>query len=267
MDAGLTWHQAMAWTHRVGFSPHEPAQRHFTTSVDVGDHVARVVLQRCRAAAARHGIEPPWIVDVGAGSGRLLGQLLALGFPGERLLGVDVRPAPDLPVQWIQDVAPECLPRVEGVVIAHEFLDDVPLDVVRDGHVLRVDGRPGPVASTGQRDWAKRWGEGPSGHSRDEAWARIVDCVIVGEAIAVDYPRGEPVGHRTGRRLRPDGTTDISAGVEFRSLRARTGGRLAPQHRMLPAGRGVQQRAELAVLRDRAGLGAFLWLFTDVPRA
>jgi hypothetical protein len=230
--------------------------------------VARVVLQRCRAAAARHDIERPWIVDVGAGSGRLLGQLLALGFPGERLLGVDVRPAPDLPVQWIQDVAPECLPRVEGVVIAHEFLDDVPLDLVRDGRVMRVDGRPGPVASRGQQDWAARWGEGPNGHSRDEAWAGIVDSVAAGEAIAVDYPAGVPVGHRSGRRLPPDATTDISAGVEFRSLRAVTGGWLVPQHRVLTGeGSTAQERAELTVLRDRAGLGSFLWLITDVPRA
>ena len=88
MDAGLTWRQALAWTHEVAFSPHEPAERHFTTSIDVGDHIARLVLGRCAAAAARHGIARPWIVDVGAGSGRLLGQLLDLGFPADRLLGV-----------------------------------------------------------------------------------------------------------------------------------------------------------------------------------
>lgn len=269
MDAGLTWREAMAWTHQVAFSPHQRAEDHFTTSVDIGDHVARVVLDRCRAAAARHGIERPWIVDVGAGRGRLLRQLLDLGFPADRLLGVDVRGAPDLPVGWIQGLAPDCLPRVAGVVLAHEFLDDVPADVVRDGRVLTVGGRPGEGAGAAATAWAARWGDGPNGLPRDEAWAGIVASVVVGEAIAVDYPRSPPVGHRNGRRLppEPDGATDVSAGVEFRALRDRTGGRIVPQHRVLSAeGTTAQERAELAVLRDRSGLGAFLWLFTDVPR-
>jgi len=266
----VTWAQAMAWTHEVAFSPHEPAQRHFTTSIDVGDHIARLVVQRCRAAAARHGIDRPWIVDVGAGSGRLLRQLLDLGFPADRLIGVDVRPAPDLPVWWIRGSAPRCLPEVEGLVFAHEFLDDIPCDVVHDDHVRTVAGGRGQVAGAADRQWAATWGDGPNGRHRDEVWSRIVACVRAGEAIAVDYPRSEPVGHRTGRRLpaQPDGATDISAGVEFRALRARTGGRIVPQHRILAksVAHTVQGQAELAVLRDRAGLGGFQWLLTDVPR-
>lgn len=268
MDAGLTWREALAWTHEVAFSPHEPAERHFTTSIDVGDHIARVVLSRCEAAAQRHGIRHPWIVDVGAGSGRLLGQLLNLGFPGDRLLGVDVRPAPDLPVRWIQGRAPDCLPRaIEGLVFAHEFLDDVPADVVCGGHVMTVPGRPGPAAGPGELAWAARWGEGLNGRTRDDAWARIVGCLAAGEAVAVDFPRSGPVGHRAGRRMAadPDGVTDVSAGVEFRSLRARTGGRIVPQHRVLAhlAANTLQERAELHVLRDRSGFGAFDWLFTE----
>ena len=86
MDAELTWANLMARTHEApgGFSSTQPAQAHFTTSVDVGTHIAAVVLARCEAAAGRHGIERPWIVDVGAGSGRLLAQLIALGFPADR---------------------------------------------------------------------------------------------------------------------------------------------------------------------------------------
>lgn len=258
----------MAWTHEVAFSPHEPAERHFITSIDIGEHIARVVLGRCEAVARRHGISRPWIIDVGAGRGRLLGQLLDLGFPADRLLGVDVRPAPDLPVEWIQGRAPDCLPTgVEGLVFAHEFLDDIPADVVRDGRVITAAGRPGPAAGSGELAWAARWGEGLNGWTRDEAWVRIVGCLAAGEAIAVDYPRGEPVGHRTGRRISadPDGATDISAGVEFRSLRARTGGRIVSQHRVLAHApvNTWQERAELRVLRDRAGFGAFDWLFTE----
>lgn len=248
-----TWAQAMRWTHE---DHGVRAEDHFSTSIDVGDHVARLLLQRCNDARLRHGIEDPWIVDVGAGGGRLLSQFLDLGFPGERLLGVDIRPKPDLPVNWIQGVAPDCLPHVAGLVIAHEFLDDVPADVVRDGHVMRVDGRPGPDASAEQLAWVARWGQGVCGLTRDRAWAAIVDSLEVGEAIAVDFPGGEHVGHLQGRRTAaiPDGR-DLSAGVDFRSLRASTGGRIVPQHRLFP---------DVPVLADRAGLGTFLWLFTDV---
>jgi hypothetical protein len=259
VDEGLTWHDAMAWTHQVAFSPHHAAERHFGTAIDVGDHIAREVLRRCRATARRYGIDDPWIVDVGAGSGRLLRQLLDLGHPPDRLLGVDVRPAPDLPVHWIQGVAPAAVPEVAGLLLAHEFLDDIPLDVVRDGHVLTTDGRPGPPATQAQCAWSARWGEGPCGLTRDDAWAALVSRVTVGQAIAVDYPRSLPVGHRRGRRMPAvaDGRTDISAGVEFRSLRDRTGGRLVPQHRVLPPSAGL--------LRDRGSFGSFLWLITDVP--
>lgn len=249
MDAGVAgWAELMRRTHQ---EKGVVAEEHFATSIDVGDHVARFVLQRCREVAQRYGIRRPWIVDVGSGSGRLLAQLLALGFPGDRLLGVDVRAAPDLPVQWIQGVAPDCLPPVAGVVFAHEFLDDVPADVVREGRVQRVDGTPGPAASPEQLQWVRRWGDGVCGLTRDDAWEAIVGTVIAGEAIAVDFPPSDPVGHRDGRR--GAWGADVCAGVEFRSLRARTGGRIVPQHRLFP---------QVPVLADRGGLGSFLWLFT-----
>lgn len=251
MDAGLTWSQAMRWTHQ---ERGVIAEEHFSTSIDVGDQVARLVLRRCQGVADQFGIDRPWIVDVGAGSGRLLAQLLALGFPADRLLGVDVRPAPDLPVHWIQGVAPDCLPPVRGLVFAHEFLDDVPADVVRDGRVVRVDGEPGPPATAAQVAWTRTWGDGVCGLSRDDAWQQIVDRVVVGQAIAVDFTGGLPVGHRHGRR----GVwgADVCAGVDFRSLRARTGGRVVPQHRLFP---------DHAVLGDRSGLGSFLWLTVTRP--
>ena len=256
MRGDWTWSEAMRWTHQ---EHGVRAEGHFSTSIDVGDHIARFVLARCLDAARRHVIAEPWIVDVGAGSGRLLRQLLDLGFPGDRLMGVDVRARPDLPVHWIQAVAPECLPPVEGLVFAHEFLDDMPADVVRDGRVELVDGSLAPAAAEEQQAWAARWGDGVCGLTRDDAWARIVASVTVGEAIAVDYPPTGMVGHLNGRRT--PGVVDdrdLSAGVEFRSLRTRTGGRVVPQHRLFP---------QEPVLADRAGLGSFLWLFTDVGRS
>ena len=270
MDAELTRSQVMARTHEAGdgFSRTQPAEEHFTTSIDVGNHVTKVVMQRCLAAARRHGIAEPWIVDVGAGSGRLLAHMIDLGFPAERLIGVDVRPAPDLPVHWIQGVAPACVPAVRGLLFAHEFLDDVPVEVVTDGLVLDRDGVPVGPAAPADLAWLQKWREGDSGvvgRRRDEVWRTLTSRVVVGEAIAVDYAGGGPVGHWRGRRHDARLGVDISAGVEFRSCRAATGGRLVPQHRILAElePQDVQGAAELAVLRDRAGLGAFQWLITD----
>ncbi len=272
MDAELTWANLMARTHEApgGFSSTHPAEAHFTTSVDVGTHIAAVVLARCEAAAGRHGIERPWIVDVGAGSGRLLAQLIALGFPADRLIGVDVRSAPDLPVHWIQGRAPGCVPPVRGLLFAHEFLDDVPVDVVADGQVVDHRGTPIGPAHPDDLAWLLQWtgsDTGVVGRRRDDVWRTLTSRVVVGEAIAVDYPTTHPVGHWRGRRTVAVPGVDISAGVELRSCREATGGRIVPQHRMLAAVRAqdVQETAELSVLRDREGLGAFGWLITDRP--
>jgi hypothetical protein len=108
------------------------------------------------------------------------------------------------------------------------------------------------------------------GLTRDGAWRSLVARVEVGEAIAVDFPGDLPVARRHGRVVEgvPDGGRDLCAGVELRSCRAATGGRIVPQHRILAgqSARGLAQPGELAVLRDRSGLGAFNWLITDVGR-
>ncbi len=269
----MTWSQAMDWTHHDdrGFSHTEQAQDHFVTSIGIGDHVARVVLGRCQAAAMRHGIQDPWIVDVGAGDGRLLRQLLDLGFPADRLLGVDVRPAPeDLPVKWIRGIAPDCVPAVRGVLLAHEFLDDIAVEVVDGEYVLTTAGAPARSLTPDERLWLRTRTSSRSpvlGLRRDEVWAALVGKVSAGEAIAVDFMGGPPVGHRRGRRMPPrvSAGADLCAGVDLRACRALTGGRLVPQHRVLAqcVPRSTAQAAELRVLRDRAGLGSFGWLFTD----
>ncbi len=263
----------MDWTHRDerGFSCNEQAQDHFVTSIGVGDHVARVILDRCHAAAIRHGIQDPWIVDVGAGDGRLLGQLIGLGFPPDRLLGVDVRAAPpDLPVTWIQGIAPDCVPTVRGLLLAHEFLDDIPVDVVDRGYVLTTSGRQARSVTPAEMRWLQTWSSGQPGVlglRRDEVWAALVGKVSAGEAIAVDFMGGTPVGHRRGRRMPPgvSAGVDLCAGVDLRACRARTGGRLVPQHRVLEhcVPESATQAAQLRVLRDRCGLGSFGWLFTE----
>ena len=75
------------------------------------------------------------VLDVGAGSGDLLAQVhdRAPSVLRERLavIGVDVRP-PDFDIDWRIAWAPADLGigAVTGVVMAHEWLDEIPCDVV-----------------------------------------------------------------------------------------------------------------------------------------
>lgn len=270
----VSWQWAMADCHLAahGFSASQRAEDHFLTSVDIGDHVARVVLDTVQRVAADYAIERPVVVDVGSGRGRLLAQLAGLGHPPEDLIGVDVKGRPeDLPagVGWVQGPAPEAVPEVHGVLFAHEFLDDVPAQILdAAGQVLGPRGPTGR-AEPADREWVDRWGGPVVGRYRDEAWRTLVDRVSVGCAIAVDWMGGSVVGHRRGRRLPPvaDGDTDLSAGVDLRSCRALTGGRVVPQHRILADRRPTDPvgAAQWAVLTDRAGLGSFGWLITERP--
>ncbi|MGA0059513.1 MAG: SAM-dependent methyltransferase, partial [Planctomycetota bacterium] len=80
------------------------------------------------------------VIDIGSGSGRLLEQLRHFLPKRIRLLGVDRRPRPArLPpdIDWRQveiDDGPVDIPgddgHLDGLLIAHEFLDDIPCDVV-----------------------------------------------------------------------------------------------------------------------------------------
>ena len=151
-----------------GFYRHGLPGEHFRTSVTAADAV-RVSDSRARRPGRRRpGYPDPFdVVDVGAGGGELLAGLGAV--PARwRLTGVD------LSGRFTASV-----PRVIGLLIANEWLDNVPLDVVEDGRLVEVDergrradrrarerGRPGLgcalVARSGRRVEV--------GRPRDEAW-------------------------------------------------------------------------------------------------
>src|SRR6185295_15266894 len=95
---------------------------------------------------------------------------------------------------------------VAGVVVATEWLDNVPLDVAEfdDSGVLRYQlvepqtgaEMPGDPVSADDGAWADRWwAEAPRdagnrvelGGARDAAWARAVASLSRGIAITVDY--------------------------------------------------------------------------------
>ncbi|MEU3454120.1 SAM-dependent methyltransferase [Micromonospora sp. NPDC006766] len=206
------------------------------------------------------------VVDVGAGRGELLRALLA-GVSGEhaagsvpltdrvRLTAVERAPRPhDLPagIDWTTEIPAG----ITGLLIATEWLDNVPLDVAvrtADGwRYLLVDPatgaeREGDPATADDVAWLTHWWPTPTptpdameraevGRVRDEAWAGAVSKVERGLALAVDYGHlrdGRPAGgtltgYRAGRQVPPvpDGSCDVTAHVAIDSV-ASAGERIA----------------------------------------
>ncbi|MFY1634660.1 SAM-dependent methyltransferase [Solwaraspora sp. WMMB335] len=226
--------------------------RHFRTSAQSGTLLARAVLRlviRVDQLLGRPGQVD--LVDLGAGGGELLAAVHsattgATPVAGRlRLTGVDLAPRPaGLPdqIRWRHS-----LPHgFSGLLIATEWLDNVPLDVSE-----RVDGqpryrlvdpatgieRPGGPVTDADAAWLTRWwpalpdgGRAEIGRPRDEAWADAVRALRRGAAVAVDYghrssdrpPTGTLTGFRAGREVAaiPDGTCDITAHVAVDSAAA-----------------------------------------------
>jgi SAM-dependent MidA family methyltransferase len=211
--------------------PDSPPSAHFRTSVHASPVFAEAVLALARDAGLGT------VVDVGAGSGELLVALRDLD-PSLQLVGVDLRDPPGtLPsdIEWRRDIPAA----TDALLIANEWLDDVPVDAVEltdaGWRVLLVDPatgteRLGPPPVDADREWLDRWwpaGEvgdrAEVGRPRDEAWAAAVGSLRRGLAVAVDYahhrdrrpPSGTVTGYREGRQVPPvpDGSCDVTSHV------------------------------------------------------
>ncbi|HEY8450942.1 MAG: SAM-dependent methyltransferase [Micromonosporaceae bacterium] len=229
---------------------------HFRTSAQIGAGFAAALgrlLERVDAALGHP--DPLDLVDVGAGGGELLDSLTDAVPPALarrlRPVAVEVAPAPDGagagPVTWRRSMPPE----VTGLVLATEWLDNVPVDVAEvdpDGVVRYVlvdpaTGREalGPEVTGEDAEWLARWWpltvpgtRAEIGAPRDRAWARVVGAVRRGVALAVDYghvagdrpPFGTLTGYRHGREVPPvpDGTCDLTAHVAMDAVAAAGGG-------------------------------------------
>jgi SAM-dependent MidA family methyltransferase len=244
----MTWRQAMQ-TALYGpdgfYTRGEPPARHFRTSVHVSPRYAAAVLDLLRHVDAELG-HPGRIdlVDVGAGRGELLGQVLAgaAAEPGlaRRIAAhaVEVAPRPaglDPRIRW----AASPPTAITGLVVASEWLDNVPLDVVEltaaGPTLVQVDTgtgaeRPGPPPDRADLAWLRAWwplralgDRAEVGRTRCEAWAGTVRRIGRGIALAADYGHvraarpgcGTLTGYLEGRAVPaiPDGSRDITAHV------------------------------------------------------
>ena len=223
----------------------EPPARHFRTSAHVSPAYAGALLSLLREVDAALGHPRRLdLVDVGAGRGELLRQVLNEASRDRGLAAritaraVEIAPRPDgldPRIHW-QASLPAA---ITGLVIASEWLDNIPLDVAEltpDGPrlVLVETGsgaeRPGPPLPPADLAWSRAWwplsapgDRAEIGRTRCQAWAGVVRRIARGLAVAADYGHqrsGRPgpgtlTGYRDGRVVRaiPDGSCDITAHV------------------------------------------------------
>lgn len=230
-DATRPW--SIAWrSANTRFYEDRKAEEHFRTSIHSGPEIAQEVGRLITGYQAALGSDDFVVIDVGSGSGRLLEELTTFVPAGITLMGVDIRERPsglDPRILWrrieidgsTQDVT-GFDGDTTGVVIAHEFLDDIPCTVVELDddlvpHLVLVDEANGAeVIGPPLRDPAahRLIGEATDGHSgwldawwpptrpmarreigieRERIWSILTRIVTSGYAVAIDYahPREE----------------------------------------------------------------------------
>lgn len=266
-DPYLRWREAMdrALYGPGGFFLRESPAAHFRTSVHASPlYAAAVARLLLRVDDALGRPDPLDFVDMAAGRGELSAGVLAAVPPGPaarlRVFAVERAPRPrglDPRVTWTAEPPPG----VRGLLLANEWLDNVPLDVARAGEdgvpryvMVRTDGeeRLGDRLRPRDEEWLRRWwplsarggpGRAEIGASRDDAWGRALGSVREGLAVAVDYGHtratrplcGTLTGYRAGHQVAavPDGSCDLTAHVALDSLPG--GGTLVRQRDALRA--------------------------------
>jgi SAM-dependent MidA family methyltransferase len=306
------WREAMGralYAEGTGFfvATAAPAE-HFRTSVHASPLFVGAVLRLLeRVDRALGGPATLAVVDVGAGRGELLRGLASAAGPDLaarlRLTAVELAPRPaDLPasIAWVASPPPH----VTGVLLATEWLDNVPLDLASlDGagvpRYVRTDGSPGARLSAVDAEWLDRWWPLAPGRvaeiglPRDLAWRAAVSTVDRGLAVCVDYghlrddrpPLGTLTGYRNGRQVPPvpTGDCDLTAHVAFDALTTPRSTVLRQRDALRALGvrgerpsrslagadpvayvRALADATAAAELTDPAGLGGHYWLLEPV---
>ncbi|SCE64872.1 SAM-dependent methyltransferase, MidA family [Micromonospora carbonacea] len=254
---------------------------HFRTSAHASRAFAAAVFRLVSRLDAALGFPAPFdLVDVGAGRGELLVALATLADEAAapdttpntaapsgaaaagtapvplahrlRLTAVELAPRPpDLPpaIDWTTETPTG----ITGLLLATEWLDNVPLDVAvptEDGWRYQLvdphtgEETSGPPLTQEDLTWLTHWhpttapaptitGAGERvevGRGRDLAWSGVVARVSRGVALGVDYgylrgarPAGGTLtGYRGGRQVPPvpDGSCDVTAHVAMDSVAA-----------------------------------------------
>ena len=241
----VPWSRAWSRAASDFWATTEPA-RHFVTSSgpELADRMAEVVHD------VDHRLDHPahlCVLDVGCGDASLLARVrerCSTLNDRVRWIGVDVHPVSEPGIESVVGVAPCTLPvgPVEGVVMAHEWLDEIPCDVVeRDGDgvdrlvLVDIDGSEtlGPeladdaacahygVDADSTRRWLAHWwplhepgDRAEVGVTRDRAWQWLTELVTAGTVVATDYGHlrdertarhrhGTMAAYRAGRLVRP----------------------------------------------------------------
>lgn len=220
-SSGPTWEQA--WARSTFWSRHRP-DAHFHTLSTSTDLIARALTR----ITVEHDLTR--IIDIGAGSGHLLAACHRLQ-PALESLGIDQRRGPEAPFRWVRATWRTCRGwdvdlsghfAHPALIVAHEWLDDLPAAVVRrTGRVWRhrcpgAHPDSGPDVTEAEAQWLASWWDAGStdaeiGSHRDRAWGEIVGLAAPGSVLVViDYGhrRGDRrptfVAHRGGAMLDPD---------------------------------------------------------------
>jgi SAM-dependent MidA family methyltransferase len=229
------------------YTRHAPAA-HFRTAPTASPLYAGAIAELAAAT------DLDTVIDMAAGGGELAAGLTAIR-PDLTVLGVDRRPRPDdLPVRV--DWRAELPDRLRGLVVANEWLDNVPCPVAEvdpDGRLREVlvdpaSGREalGDDVAGADLEWARRWWPHPEpgnrveiGRARDAIWCDVVRRLDHGLAVAIDYGHdigGRPTygslrSYRGGRvvDVAYDGSRDITADVALDAVAATVDGRLLRQ--------------------------------------
>ncbi|MBV9292471.1 MAG: SAM-dependent methyltransferase [Frankiales bacterium] len=242
-----TWREAMqdALYGPGGFyvASGAPA-RNFRTAAHASPLWAEAIAELCDRVDTALGCPDDFtVVDLGAGGGELIAGLARLAPERWQLVGVDLAARPDSVddrVTW----AARLPDGFTGVLLAVEWLDVVPVDVVErtgdglrlvevdDAGAERLAGQPPPDDGRWLDAWwpvAEPGDRAEIGSTRDDAWQAAVGRMDRGVAVAVDYAAvpardvaGTLAGFRDGRQVPPvpDGSCDLTAHVLFDSCAA-----------------------------------------------
>src|ERR1019366_2910157 len=226
----ITWRAAMQealYGSRGFYASGQHPAAHFRTSVHASPRYAAAMLALLRDVDESLGHPDRLdLVDIGAGRGELLTQMLIMArhFPAQ-----PAGPAPPSFTQRISPHAVEITPRPEGLDRQIQWHRSVPSRIT--GLVIANEwlGK-NPLAGAADQAWQRRWwplrhigDHAEIGRPRSAAWADVIGRLDRGLALGADYGHvrasrpalGTLAGYRDGRQVRPvpDGSRDITAHV------------------------------------------------------